>query len=402
MVKLRSFKAFRPGFDDAEIIAELPYDVMSTEEAAEIVRVNPRSIIGIDRAEIHFENIEYNDKAVYKKAKELFEEIIKSGELKQDEDSAIYLYVQEFKGKAQKGLVALSSAEDYLEKKIKVHEKTIAEKEVDRTNHIDITGYHLGPIFLLFETNNKIENIINETIEKGETLFNFQKNGVRNTGYKIIDPEGIIEAFKGIENTFIADGHHRSKSAINVYLKDKETGVVRESDYFLSVLFSKDDINVMAYNRYLRSLKGKETKEVFEELKKYYDIQEINDFLEPTKKYELSIYHNKKSYRLILKEEYKNSDVLEDLDVSSLQRYILDGVFGISDPTVDSDLEFVGGIRGLDYLKSLVDKNGGMAFAMYPTSAEDLLEVAGRGDMMPAKSTWFEPKLLNGLFVHKM
>ncbi|WP_425539487.1 DUF1015 domain-containing protein [Microaceticoccus formicicus] len=402
MVKLRSFKAFRPSFDDAEIIAELPYDVMSTDEAREIIKVNPRSIIGIDRAEAHFDNIEYNDPAVYKKARELFKEIIKSGELKQDEDSSIYLYVQEFKGKTQKGIVALSSAEDYLNKKIKVHEKTIAEKEVDRTNHIDITGYHLGPIFLLYETNKKIENIINETIKNDNVLFDFEKNGVRNTGYKIIDSEGIIEAFNEIENTYIADGHHRSKSAINVYLKDRENNTRRESDYFLSVLFSKDDINVMAYNRYLRSLKGLKTEEVFDALRKYYEVEELKEFTEPGQKYELSVYHDKKSYKLTLKDEYKNSDVLKDLDVSSLQKYVLNGIFGIEDPTVEDDLEFVGGIRGINHLKTLVDKNGGIAFSMYPTSAEDLLSVAGRGDMMPAKSTWFEPKLLNGLFVHEM
>lgn len=402
MVKLRSFKAFRPSFDDAEIIAELPYDVMSTDEAREIIKVNPRSIIGIDRAEAHFDNIEYNDPAVYKKARELFKEIIKSGELKQDEDSSIYLYVQEFKGKTQKGIVALSSAEDYLNKKIKVHEKTIAEKEVDRTNHIDITGYHLGPIFLLYETNKKIENIINETIKNDNVLFDFEKNGVRNTGYKIIDSEGIIEAFNEIENTYIADGHHRSKSAINVYLKDRENNTRRESDYFLSVLFSKDDINVMAYNRYLRSLKGLKTEEVFDALRKYYEVEEFKEFTEPGQKYELSVYHDKKSYKLTLKDEYKNSDVLKDLDVSSLQKYVLNGIFGIEDPTVEDDLEFVGGIRGINHLKTLVDKNGGIAFSMYPTSAEDLLSVAGRGDMMPAKSTWFEPKLLNGLFVHEM
>lgn len=402
MVKLRSFKAFRPSFDDAEVIAELPYDVMSTDEAREIIKVNPRSIIGIDRAEVHFDNIEYNDPTVYKKARELFKEIIKSGELKQDEDSSIYLYVQEFKGKTQKGIVALSSAEDYLNKKIKVHENTIAEKEVDRTNHIDITGYHLGPIFLLYETNNKIENIINDTITKGECLFDFEKNGARNTGYRITDSEGIIEAFKGIENTFIADGHHRSKSAINVYLKDKDNKVNRESDYFLSVLFSKDDINVLAYNRYLHTFKGREVETVFDEFRKYYEVEKINEFSEPTEKYQLSVYHNKSAYKFTLKDEYKNPDVLEDLDVSSLQKYVLDGIFGIKDPTKDKDLEFVGGIRGIKHLKSLVDKNGGIAFSMYPTAAEDLLAVAGRGDMMPAKSTWFEPKLLNGLFVHKM
>ncbi len=402
MVKLRSFKAFRPSFDDAEIIAELPYDVMSTEEAREIIKSNPRSIIGVDRAEVHFDKIEYNDPAVYKKARELFKKIIKSGELKQDEDSSIYLYVQEFKGKTQKGIVALSSAEDYLNKKIKVHEKTIAEKEVDRTNHIDITGYHLGPIFLLFETNKKIENIIDETINNDKPLFDFEKNGVRNTGYKIIDSEGIIKAFNEIESTYIADGHHRSKSAINVYLKDRENNTKRESDYFLSVLFSKDDINVMAYNRYLRSLKGLKTEEVFDALRKYYEVEELKEFTEPGQKYELSVYHDKKSYKLTLKDEYKNSDVLKDLDVYSLQKYVLDGIFGIKDPTVDDDLEFVGGIRGINYLKILVDKNGGIAFSMYPTSAEDLLSVAGRGDMMPAKSTWFEPKLLNGLFVHEM
>lgn len=402
MVKLKSFKAFRPGFDDAGVIAELPYDVMSTEEAAEIIRENPRSIIGIDRAEVHFDDIAYNDRAVYEKAKELFKELINKGELKQDEQESLYLYVQEYKGNTQKGIVALSSSEDYLNKKIKVHEKTIAEKEADRTNHIDITGYHLGPIFLLFETNELIESIIKDSIENGELLFDFEKNEVKNTGYKITDPKGLIDAFEKLDNTFIADGHHRSKSAINVYLKDLEDGIKRESDYFLSVLFSKDDINVMAYNRYLHSLKGRSEEEVFTELSKYYEVEETDTFSEPTEKYHLSLYYDNKSYKLVLKDEFKSRDVLEDLDVYSLQKYILDGIFGIKDPTQDSDLEFVGGIRGLDYLRSKVDENGGMAFALYPTSAEDLLAVARRGDMMPAKSTWFEPKLLNGLFVHRM
>ncbi|MDO5717497.1 MAG: DUF1015 domain-containing protein [Tissierellia bacterium] len=402
MVKIKDFKAFRPDYDMADKIAELPYDVMSTEEAKEILKKNNLSIIQIDRPESNYDNMPFNDPKVYEKAKRIFDEFIDEDLLKQDQENSLYLYEQTFMGNTQRGIVCLSSSKDYLDKKIKVHEKTIALKEKDRTDHIDITGFHLGPIFLLFEENKKIEMIIQDTVNSGEVLFDFVKNGVRNKAYRIINSDELIEEFENIEYTFIADGHHRCKSAINVYLKDIEEGIDRESDYFLSVLFPTDDIFIMPYNRYLSNLKGNSSRDLIEKLKKFFTIEENDEFKEPEEKGEIFLYTDGKSYRLKFKDEYKNDDALEGLDVYLLQKYVFEEIFGIKDPTKDEDLNFIGGIRGIDYLKNLVDENGGASFSLFPTAAEDLISVAKSGRMMPAKSTWFEPKLLNGLFVHKM
>lgn len=402
MVKIKAFPAVRPSYQEAEAIADHPYDVVSTEETRAILQDNPRSILKVDRAESTLDGVAFDDPIVYEKARALLEEMIQKGELAFDDQENLYLYEQTFRGRVQRGLVGLSSVQDYQEGIIRIHEKTIPAKEADRTNHIDRTGFHIGPIFLIYRASEQIKALLDQGVEEGEPIFDFVKYETRHRGFRIPNPAAFIEEFQKLDAIYVADGHHRSKSAVNVFDRDQQSGVIRESDYFLSVAFPSDEVSILPYHRYLRSLKGLEFSDFLSQMEKFCEIQQLSAFTEPLAKYQITIYADGHSHRLTLKPEYRDPDPLRGLDVYNLQRIVLEGIFHMGDPRLDPDMEFIGGIRGLDYLKDLVDQQGGMAIAMYPTDIQDLLAVADRGDLMPAKSTWFEPKLLNGLFLHKM
>lgn len=404
MVDIRGFKGIRPKNDLAGRISDLPYDVVNTEEARNIVQKENLSFLKIDRAEVNFPNIEFNNPKVYLKAKELIEEYLDKDLFKVDNKEDIYVYELTFEGRVQYGLVCLSSVEDYLNENIKIHEYTLPEKEIDRTTHIDITGYHTGPIFLLYRKKKKIADIIEKTVREVKPRFDFTTDkGVRHRGYIVENPEDIIEAFKEVDNTYIADGHHRCKSAVNVYLKRKQENRLTEgSKYFLSVIFPTDEVRILPYNRHVLDLGELTETEFIEKIKKNFVVQEIEDEQKPTKKYEITMYMGNKFYKLNIKEGLIEDNILDRLDVSVIQKYIFDEILHIKDPRNDKRLDFIGGINGVDYLVDKVNKKGGAAFIMYPTTVEELLEVADDKKVMPPKSTWFEPKLNSGLFIHKL
>src|SRR5690625_4678825 len=364
MVDIRGFKGIRPKNDLAGRISDLPYDVVNTEEARNIVQKENLSFLKIDRAEVNFPNIEFNNPKVYLKAKELIEEYLDKDLFKVDNKEDIYVYELTFEGRVQYGLVCLSSVEDYLNENIKIHEYTLPEKEIDRTTHIDITGYHTGPIFLLYRKKKKIADIIEKTVREVKPRFDFTTDkGVRHRGYIVENPEDIIEAFKEVDNTYIADGHHRCKSAVNVYLKRKQENRLTEgSKYFLSVIFPTDEVRILPYNRHVLDLGELTETEFIEKIKKNFVVTEIVDEQKPTKKYEITMYMGNKFYKLNIKEGLIEDNILDRLDVSVIQKYIFDEILHIKDPRNDKRLDFIGGINGVDYLVDKVNKKGGAAF----------------------------------------
>lgn len=404
MVDIRGFKGIRPKNSIAGQISDLPYDVVDTKRAKAIVEENPLSFLKIDRAEVNFDDIKFNDEKVYLKAKNLIDDYLEEGLFLEDDKEDIYIYELTFENRTQYGIVCLSSVEDYINGNIKIHEYTLPEKEIDRTKHIDITDYHTGPIFLLYKKQKQLDNIVKDTVKKQKPRFDFTtKKGVRHRGFLIEDNQQILDIFKNIDKTYIADGHHRCKSAVNVYLdRKKQNRDIGESKYFLSVIFPTDEVEILPYNRYLSDLNNFTKEEILEKLKENFIVKKLENGRQPENKYDILMYIDKDFYNLRIKNGLIGDDILEKLDISVAQKYIFDEIFDIKDPRNDKRIEFVGGIEGLDYLVDLVDTRGGVAFAMYPTQVEELIQVADEDKVMPPKSTWFEPKLNSGLFLHKI
>lgn len=403
MVAIKGFHAIRPTKEKSAEISAVPYDVVNSAEAKEIAKENPLSFLRIDRAEINFdEEVDFQDPRVYEKAKELIEEYIAKGDFVEDAEENIYIYEQKWKDVVQRGIVCLSSCEDYLNKKVKIHEHTLTAKEIDRTNHIDITNYHTGPIFLLYREKKEIQDIIDEGVKTGEVIFDFEADDVQHTGYRI-EAEKLEELFKDVDLTYIADGHHRCKSAINVYEKRKEEDRLTEgSKYFLSVIFPKNEVKILPYNRIVKDLSPYSDEEFVEKLKEYYNVEEISEYRDPQGKFNATAFVGGKFYSIDLKEDKKSDDPVDSLDAAVMQKYIFDGILGIKNPKEDKRLEFVGGIRDSSFAIGKVKEEGGAAFFLWPTTVEELLNVADHDMIMPPKCTWFEPKLQSGLFLHRL
>ena len=403
MVQVKGFKGIRPTKEKSEDIAAVPYDVVKSGEAKLIAEENPLSFLKIDRAEINFdEDIDFQDPKVYEKAKELIEEYIAKGFFLEDPDESIYIYEQQWKDVVQKGIVCLSSCEDYLDKKVKIHEHTLTAKEIDRTNHIDITNYHTGPIFLLYREKEEIQEAIEEGVKTGEVIFDFERDGVKHKGYRI-EPGKLEELFKDVDVTYIADGHHRCKSAINVYEKRKEEDRLTEgSGYFLSVIFPKNEVKILPYNRIVKDLSPYSEEEFVGKLKEYYEVEEIEDYRDPVGKFNATVFVGNTFYSIDLKEDKKSEDPVDSLDAAVMQKYIFDDILGIKNPKEDKRLEFVGGIREPAFAIEKVKDEGGAAFFLWATTVEELLNVADHDRIMPPKCTWFEPKLQSGLFLHRL
>ena len=382
MANIRPFQAYRPRKGMESLVAALPYDVFSREEAKEEVKGNPFSFLRIDRAETQFDDsVSTYDDRVYAKAAELLQSQIAAGIFVQDDRPCFYLYEQIMAGRAQTGLVACASIDDYLNNVIKKHENTRADKEVDRIRHVDTCNAQTGPIFLCYRNHAVIDEIAARTMESEPVCDFTSGDRIRNRVWIISGPEdvsAIRKAFAEIDSIYIADGHHRSASAVRVGLKRREenpdyTGE-EEFNYFLSVLFPQNQLMIMDYNRVVKTL-GSYTAETLEG----------------------------SWYLMKIREEFKSDDPVEGLDVALLQKYVLLDLLGIEDPKTDQRIAFVGGIRGLDELERRVDRGKAKAaFAMYPTSIQELFDVADAGRLMPPKSTWFEPKLLSGLFIHTL
>ncbi len=410
MADIRPFKAYRPCLDKVDRIAALPYDVYNRQEAREVVEKNPDSFLAIDRPETFFE--EGHDmyaQEVYERAARELRQRMENGDFIQDKDNCYYIYELTFKGRSQTGIVALSSIDDYLNGVIKKHENTREEKEKDRIDHVYTCKAQTGPIFLCYRENKTISEIVSRVKSVDEPIYDFVSEGdVRNRVWLMEDEDEnnmVSRVFTTINDIYIADGHHRCASAVKVGLKMRQEGEgtlrgKQQSDYFLSVLFPDSELMIMDYNRVVKDLNGLTSSEFIEKLSEKFDIHKENGQVKPSKKAEFGMYLDRTWYRLTAHEDLLKNDAVEGLDVSILQNEVLSPILGIGDPRTDKRIDFVGGIRGLSELEKRADSDMCLAFSMYPTSISELFEVADAGMLMPPKSTWFEPKLLSGLFIH--
>lgn len=416
MADIRPFQAIRPAKEQISDIAELPYDVFNREEARSLVEKRPHSFLAIDRPETQFEpeHDMYADE-VYAKAKELLWGWVQDGSFVQDDKPCYYIYQLTMDGRTQTGICACASIEDYESGVIKKHENTRAEKEQDRIRHVDTCNAQTGPIFLAYRANEQIGHIVSECMQKPPLYDLDREDGTRHTVW-IMDEQEQIEAvqnaFTGIRSIYIADGHHRCASAVKVGLKraaenSEDTGK-EEYHYFLSVLFPDEDLMIMDYNRVVKDLNGLSEEAFLNMIQKAFIMTKAGsedcpaDFCKPFKKGEFGLCLKSGWYRLQIRPEYASQDPVEGLDVSLLQNHLLAPILGILDPKTDSRIDFVGGIRGMKELERRVESDCVAAFSVYPTSIQELFAVADAGLLMPPKSTWFEPKLLSGIFIHAL
>lgn len=411
MAEIRPFRCIRPSKEAASAVAALPYDVYDRKEAKEIVKKNPLSFLAVDRAETQFEDGK-NPYApeVYEQAARTLKRWQQEGILTEDESPFYYLYEQVMEGRAQTGIVACASVDDYSSGVIARHENTREEKEQDRIRHVDVTNAHTGPIFLAYRSQEELNSLV--ALEKKKTpLYDFiSEDGICHRVWKIEDPqkaEEIHRIFSGIPRVYIADGHHRAASAVKVAAMRREANPSwtgnEEFNYFLSVLFPDDQLMIMPYNRVVQDLNGLSREEFLKKTEKYFVVTEKGrKAFSPEQKGQVGMYLDGSWYQLDARPEICTDDPVKGLDVSILQDRILGPLLGIGDPRTDSRIRFVGGIRGLSELERLVDSGAAVAFSMYPTSIWELFEVADAGLLMPPKSTWFEPKLRSGLFIHRL
>ena len=410
MAVIKPFQCIRPAKEVVSQIAALPYDVYNRKEAKEVVSHNPLSFLKIDRAETLFpDDQDMYAPEVYKKARDTFQKMIAEGSFLQDPEKTYYLYEQTMTGRSQTGLVACASIDDYLSGTIRRHESTREEKELDRIRHVDTMSAQTGPIFLTCRPHPDMRKL-SLTIKTRIPLYDFVSDDqIRHRVWRIGDPGEICritEIFEGITHLYIADGHHRAASAVKVGQKRREahpdyTGT-EEFNYFLSVIFPSDELQILDYNRVISDLNGNTPKQLLEKAEKVFDITPAGPApYAPKSKGEFGLYTGGQWYCLKTKPAFSGSDPIHSLDVSVLQDHFLEPVLGILDPKTDPRITFIGGIHGRKILQDIVDRQGdGAAFSLYPTSMEELLCVADAGLLMPPKSTWFEPKLRSGIFIH--
>jgi len=413
MITVKPFEAVMPQKQFVKDCAALPYDVMSSAEAREMVKGNPYSFLHIDKAEIDLPvGINLYDDAVYAKAASNLQEYQDKGVYVPYAGRKYYFYRQIMDGRGQTGIVGCASIDDYLSDRIKKHEKTRADKEVDRIRHVSTCSAQTGPIFLAYKESAKLDDIIKAQTAK-EPLFDFvAEDGVQHTVWATDNAEvdeAIKAAFEALDALYIADGHHRAASAVKVGVnrraeKPDYTGD-EEFNFFLSVIFPAHDLKIFDYNRLIKDLNGNSTEEFLALVEKNLGIVTPVDSTVPYRPqatHTIGMYVGGKWYSVRFKEELCNSSSpAERLDCAILQKHLFEPVLGIADPRTDKRIDFVGGIRGLQYLQDNCEK-GGVAFSMYPTSMAELTAVADAGELMPPKSTWFEPKLRSGIFIHKI
>ena len=406
MALVKPFAAIMPKLGMEKLIAALPYDVYNREEAVEVVKNNPDSFLRIDRAETNFgpETDTYAD-CVYDKAKELINTWIEEGRLVKQDKPMFYIYQEIMNGRPQTGIVGCASVADYENNIIKKHENTLAAKEADRIRHIDTTNMQTGPIFLAFRSNKEIDAFLAQKTAKKPYYDFVSEDGITHKVW-LVDDDAEIESVEGffaaMNAIYIADGHHRCASACKVAAKRHIEGKVQESDFFMSVLFPENQLKIMDYNRVVKDLNGYDVATFLEELETYCHIGGSDIPVKPAKKGQVGMYLDGQWFSLEFKTEYLSDDPVEGLDVSILQKYVLDGMLDIKDPKNDKRIDFVGGIRGLEELERRVNSDCRVAFAMYPTDINELFDVADASRLMPPKSTWFEPKLRSGLFLHSI
>ena len=409
MVRLEPFKGLRPRKDIVQKVASPPYDVLNSKEAKEIASGNDYSFLHIIKPEIDLpDNVDSYSDQVYEKARENFKRFLDERILVKDEKKSFYIYKQIWGDHVQVGLVAGASTQDYKDDLIKKHELTREEKEKDRIRHMEFLNANTGPVFLTFKQKDNISALFEEAM-KVEPEYDFiSDDGVRHTFF-IVEKEDLIEkiknAFLDIDYLYVADGHHRSASATKVRIKKQEKNPDHTGDeeynFFLSVIFPHNQMKILAYNRVVKDIENLCKAEMFLKISKNFEYEEAETKV-PTEKHQFCLYIEGKWYLLKAKDgSFNREDPVESLDVSILQNNLLDPVFGIKDPRKDKRIDFIGGIRGTEELERLVDsKNFKIALSLYPTTIDQLFQVADAGKTMPPKSTWFEPKLKSGLITH--
>ena len=422
---VKPFAAVRPTASVAAQVAALPYDVYDRAEAVAAVDGEPLSFLNIDRPETQFSaDVDMYAPEVYAKARELFDARRADGTFVTEPAPCFYLYELTMDERSQTGVVACCAIDDYLENVIKKHENTLEKKELDRIRHIDALDAQTGPIFLTYRDADAIDILV-AAVKKTAPLYDFAgEDGVTHRVWRMAAASeetacsqayaGLVAAFAKVSCAYIADGHHRAASAVKVGLARREANPgydgTEEFNYFMSVLFPASQLSILAYNRVVRDLNGLTKDEFLNALAgengPFEIIHKQESELEPIDKGAVGMYLDREWYGLGVKPEFESSDPVEGLDVSILQEKVLAPILGISDPRTDGRIEFVGGIRGLRELErkvNRIDARGdgpAVAFAMFPTSIDELLNVADAGRLMPPKSTWFEPKLRSGLFAH--
>jgi len=404
MATLKPFAALRPKPELASQICELPYDVMSSDEARASAAGKPLSFLHVSKPEIDLPaGTDIYSPAVYAKGQENFQKLIADGALKQDAAPAFYLYRQIMGAHAQVGLVAAASCAEYLSGVIKKHEFTRPDKEDDRVRHIEALNSQTGPVFLTYRATAALDEFVARKISGTPAVDFTGADGVRHTSWNVTgvdDIHFIAAQFAAIPFLYIADGHHRSAAAARVFQSRHGAG---HSGEFLTVIFPHNQMQILPYNRVLKDLNGLTPPELLKKLEDTFSIIRMGTAT-PTRKHELGLFLNKRWHTLTFKSKLTAvNDPIEKLDVTRLQKNVLAPIFGIEDPRTSKKINFVGGIRGTAELEKLVNSGEyACAFSMFPTSIEDLMTIADAGGIMPPKSTWFEPKLRDAMFCHQI
>lgn len=413
MAKVKPFRGLRPPKQFVEKVASKPYDVLSSEEARAEAKGNEKSLYHIIKPEIDFEpGTGEHEQKVYDKAVENFQKFQREGWLVQDDKDQYYLYAQTMDGRTQYGLVVGASVDDYLTGRIKKHELTRKEKEVDRMHHIEINNANIEPVFLSFPTNEVLERVISQTAQTAPEYDFVADDGIGHTLWCISDDaviKTITDAFDKIPYLYIADGHHRTAAAAHVgeekaKADPNHTGD-EEYNYLLAVCFPESHLKVMDYNRVVKDLNGLTDEEFLQKLTDNFVVeQKGEEIYHPAALHNFALYLSGKWYSLTAKEgTYDDSDPIGVLDVKISSDYILRDILNIVDLRTDKRIDFVGGIRGLEELKNRVDSGEmKMALALYPVTMRQIIDIADSGNIMPPKATWFEPKLRSGLIIHKL
>lgn len=407
MATIRPFKALRPPAERATQVAAVPYDVVNTAEARELASGNPWSFLHVSRPEIDLPDGTpiYSDE-VYARAAAAFEELKTKCPLELEETPSLYIYRLRMGEQEQTGIVACCSIDEYDQDIIRKHERTRRDKEDDRTRHILVLRAQTGPVFLTYRAQEKIDELVNEALSNNPALYDFIANdGIHHTIWRVPTYDPLVEAFKEVPYLYIADGHHRAASASRARADLKEHGFSfignEEYNFFQCVLFPDNQLRILPYNRIVRDLNGMSKADFLSAVKEKFALTD-NAPASPAQRGSWSMYLDGRWYGLELREK-KPVGVVESLDVSILQDRLLAPILGIKDVRTDKRIDFVGGIRGTEELEKLVNEGkAAVAFSLYPTTIEDLLKVSDAGEIMPPKSTWFEPKLRDGLLSHEI
>ncbi len=407
MAKIKPFRGLRPKPEFASRIASKPYDVLSSDEARELVKNNPDSFLRVVKAEVDFDpSVDTHSTEVYQKSSENLKRLKSDGLMIQDDKPCFYIYRQRMGDHVQTGVVAGASVDEYQNGLIKKHELTRPDKEDDRAKHMEILGANAGPVFLTYHASNDVNAIVDE-ITKNKPVYDFTADDDVGHTFWVVDDSSVIEnlsnAFSKIPCTYVADGHHRSAAASRVCdirkrANPDHTGG-EQYNYFLTVIFPDDQMQILDYNRIVKDLNGLSEADFLEKVANSFDIEETNEG-KPTSKGTFGMYLGGKWYKLTAKDgTYPADDPVESIDAAILQSNLLNPILGIDDPRTNSRIDFVGGIRGMKELEHRCSNDAVVAFAVHPVSIAELLAVADAGKVMPPKCTWFEPKLRSGIVV---